>query len=522
MKKAFLTGLVLGLVMACSPAEQPAQPTPGNNTTPTTPTTPTQPEQPEQPSVFSFSATPSSLHFPGDGGTLKFQLTTKAQWKAYTQDSWYTFSPTQGEGDTEITVTALANPDPAYGLRGTIDFEAQNGEGSLSFQLTQEKGEAGISVNVITGAITDISGTSATVTGSYSDAPETGVYERGVYYGTSSASLDKHVTLDSSPDASGSFTVNLSSLEPGTTYYVKAYVTALDPKTNTYLDFFGELKSFVTTPSGTATPSGLQYLSGYEIPAIDLKGNSYNSSGKETYGSTKWYNYLTGNDNQMVVTHTYSYNGKQYRNYTCLVDKTKKAPLWSAFVMHKNAYPDNNVGRTGSWTDDPGIPASWQQSSSASGYSRGHFVASNYRQATGDANKQTFYKTNQALQEQDGFNGALWAALETDVVAKAPSGRDTLYVVVGVLYEDNKQLGGVPCPSHFYKLLMKCSFGTDGTMTAAKGCAYLYTNVSHKGQSYSSGLTTIDAVEQRSGWNFFANVPESLQNAAEAQSNSVW
>ena len=203
------------------------------------------------------------------------------------------------------------------------------------------------------------------------------------------------------------------------------------------------------------------------------------------------------------------------------MDKTKKAPLWSAFVMHKDAYPDNNVGRTGSWTEDPGIPGSWQQSSSTSGYSRGHFVASNYRQAVGDANKQTFYMTNQALQQQNGFNGSLWASLEQDVVSKAPSGRDTLYVVVGVLYEDNKTLGGVPCPSHFYKLLMKCSFNTSGEMTAAKGCAYLFTNVAHTG-NYSQGLTSIDAVEQRSGWDFFTHVPKSLQDAAEKQSASVW
>lgn len=520
MKRAFLLVLALGFTLACTPAEQPKPTTPENPTKPTTPT------QPEQPTAFAFSATPSTLNFQGDGGTSKFRLTTLAQWKAYSQDDWYTFSPTSGEGDTEITVVAKANPDTQYGQRGTIDFEAQNGKGSLSFQLTQEKGQPGISVSVSTDGIGEITTTSATVSASYSGAPSVGVYDRGVYYGTSATLLNKQAGINSAEAASGSFTVPLSSLEPGTTYYVKAYVTAWDEKTSTYLDFFGEVKSF-TTESGGDQPgggssSGLQYLGGYEIPAIDLQNTSACSgSGKETYGSTKWYNYLTNNSNQMVVTHTYSYNNKQYRNYTCLVDKTKKAPLWSAFVMHKNAYPDNNVGRTGSWTDDPGIPSGWQQSSSTGGYSRGHFVASAYRQATGDANKQTFYKTNQALQEQNGFNGALWASLENAVIANAPTGRDTLYVVVGVLYEDNKTLGGVPCPSHFYKLLMKCSFGTDGAMTAAKGCAYLYTNEAHSG-NYSQGLTTIDAVEQRSGWDFFANVPKDMQDAAERQSASVW
>lgn len=539
MKRAFLPVLILGLVMACKPAEQPVQPTPGNNNT--TPTTPTTPTQPEQPSVFSFSATPSSLNFHGDGGTITFQLTTKAKWKAYTLDTWYTFSPTQGEGDTEITVTALANPDPAYGQRGTIDFEAQNGEGSFSFQLTQDKGEPGISVNVSTGDITDVTSSSAVVAGSYSGAPAVGVYERGVYYGTSSTAPDRKAALDSAPETAGSFTVNLIGLEPGTTYYVNAYVTAWDDKTQTYLDFFGSTQSFTT--ESTAAVSGLQYLSCYEMPAIALQDrNACSSSGKETWGSTNWYNYLTTDSEQQVVTHTYSYNGKPYRNWTALIDKGKKSPLWSAFVMHQDSYPDNNLGRSGNWTydsgsknnTDPGIPASWQRSVASSNYSRGHFVASDYRQASEDANWQTFYWTNQSLQWQNGFNGGIWATLENSVKANAPTGRDTLYVVVGILFENpnniisTNQGSNELAASHFYKCLMKCSFDQSGQMTAAKGCAYIFENVAHSGKpDDSSGgkpkyRTSIDAIEQRAGWDFFTNVPKDLQDAAEAQTGSIW
>jgi DNA/RNA endonuclease G (NUC1) len=385
---------------------------------------------------------------------------------------------------------------------------------------------------VTTGQAVDITSVGALVENRYTGASK-GAYDRGIYYGTSANALDKSIALSSSKAKEGSFRTQLSSLEPETEYYYKAYITVWSDTENKYVDVYGDVKHFTTEAAGNGggggqgggggtTVTGLQYLGGYEIPAISLENTqSCSASGNETYGNTKWYNYTTTNSNQMVVTHTYAYNSKQYRNYTCLVDKTKKAPLWSAFVMHKGAYPDNNMGRTGSWTVDPGIPASWQQESSGSGYSRGHFVASNYRQANSDANKQTFYNTNQALQEQNGFNGTLWAKLEQDVVSHAPTGRDTLYVVVGILYENSKTIGGVPCPSHFYKCLMKCSFNEAGAMTAAKGCAYLFTNEAHSG-NYSQGITSIDAVEQRSGWDFFANVPKNLQDTAEAQSASLW
>ena len=118
--------------------------------------------------------------------------------------------------------------------------------------------------------------------------------------------------------------------------------------------------------------------------------------------------------------------------------------------------------------------------------------------------------------------------MENAVAGNAPEGRDTLYVVTGVLYEGTltKPSGSlnVPIPSHFYKCLMLCSFDTNGQMTAASGCAYIFTNEAHSGDKYTDTKfrTTIDAIEQRTGFDFFANVPSSLQDTAEGQSASLW
>ena len=47
---------------------------------------------------------------------------------------------------------------------------------------------------------------------------------------------------------------------------------------------------------------------------------------------------------------------------------------------------------------------------------------------------------------------------------------------------------------------------------------------SHSGEKYTDSKfrTTIDAIEQRAGFDFFANVPKELQDAAEKQSASLW
>ena len=74
-----------------------------------------------------------------------------------------------------------------------------------------------------------------------------------------------------------------------------------------------------------------------------MNQNSFSGRGEETFGSTYWYNYQTTASKRKVVTHTYSYNNKTYRNYTTMVDGDKRCPLWTAYVMHSGAYPDNGV-----------------------------------------------------------------------------------------------------------------------------------------------------------------------------------
>ncbi len=359
----------------------------------------------------------------------------------------------------------------------------------------------------------------ATLTASFvgvniSPAPQ----EAGFRIGTSPTALNSTVyTQDPLNAASGSFSASVSSLTASTTYYYQAFMTVWDG-TSAYTEIMSDVGSFTTLTPGQLTSRG--YLDCYEMPAMAYTGTG--SSGNEYYGNTKWCSYETTSSTQKAVTHTYAYNNKVYRSYTTYMDKTKKAPLWCAFPMHKNAYPDNNVGRIGSWHVDPGFPSDWQQCSANSGYSRGHFVASNYRQATSDADKQTFYYTNQALQWQTGFNDGVWNTLENNVVSHAPTGRDTLYVVVGTLYKTSATVGGVPLPSHFYKLLMKCSFSTTGAMTGASGCAYLFTNESHTGDKYWDFVTTINAIEQETGIDYFANVPDQFEETAEASTTELW
>ena len=276
---------------------------------------------------------------------------------------------------------------------------------------------------------------------------------------------------------------------------------------------------------------GGSWLDCLEVPAVSLgtaSGSGYYDSRDDFY----WF-WDTTNAMQRIATHTFADDNGRRRNYTVLFDGEKHCPLWTAHAMHAEAWADTGVNRSNSWDYDPAFEISWQQTgldnAQSVGYSRGHFVASNYRKTTDEQNAQTFYYTNQAPQWQNSFNSGVWSSLEASVKNAAPSDSDTLYVVTGVLFEgDEKRLPSkgisVAVPSHFYKCLMMCKFDSSGEISEASGTAFIYTNEAHSGVSYndSAFITTIDEIEERTGYDFFPRVPSKMQNAAEAVSTALW
>lgn len=404
---------------------------------------------------------------------------------------------------------------------------------------------------VTTEDASNIAQTTAVLNATYSGATGNVDYT-GFEWGTSEGNLT-HDEIGSS--TSSPFTATISGLTENTTYYYRAYVGEYNESTSNYEYRYGSVRSFTTLAAVVVASPG--YLGCYEMPEVSLQSNSI-ATGNETFGSATWVRHQTSTASQRIVTHRFLYDGSTgdsakecdsgslMRNYTALVDQNKRCALWTAYPMHGTAYKNNDTGRVGSFSTstsyDPAIPNSWQSSGATSdyntggNYSRGHHCASEDRQTTNFANKQTFYYTNQSPQKQTGFNGSIWGSLETRVqsVAASTTGRDTLYVVVGVLFEgnnthDSNDGGDVGLPSHFYKLLMKCSFNAGGTMTAAQGIAFMYTNQAHSGNYYGTDTETgedfvysINDIEERTGFNFFANVPSALQEAAESNTSHSW
>ena len=367
-----------------------------------------------------------------------------------------------------------------------------------------------------TADVTGIGQTGATLSASYTGASKT-PEEVGFQWGTSKSDLNTELYVGMGSGISGSFSKQLSSLSQGTTYYYRAYI-----RIGTDKYYYGAVKSFTTfepawVPYGDVDAYYASWLGHYEVPMTDLrlaKNQVSHSTEPEEYGSSYAYIYNPSDVNQIIVTHTFSYNSKEVCNYSLLFDKEKRCALWAAFEMDNTDHPDNNVGRKNGWIADPAIPADWQMSGSyGDSYTRGHQVASNDCQTTVDQNKQTFYYSNMTPQSSS-LNSGIWNTLEEKVqgLRNNLSDSERVYVVTGPVFENgyNSTSDGYPIPTKYYKCVMKCSFDSSGTMIGAIGAGYIFT---HSNPTRTD--TSIDEVEKLTGFDFFANVPKTLQENAE-------
>ena len=460
------------------------------------------------------------------GESIKLTATIKPADATDKTITWSSSNPAVAKVENG-TVTAISE--------GSAVITAKAGEKSATCSVTvknpdepDEPDEPSATGVVETQQATGITSVEATLNAHFYGATGA-IAEAGFIYGTSMTVLNMDAYVDPPAGASGNFSATLSGLDPGTTYYYRAFIVEYDAALGIYVDRYGDMRSFTTEAPAAATTG---YLNCFEMPDVSSLLNGAELSGFLSERDDRWYRYYCNISTRQIATHTFTHpiSNKQVRNYTVLYDGSRYAPVWTAHAMHKDMWPDKDVGRNDSWRDDPAITLTQQtglNNATSIRLHRGHLVASNYRQSSVKQNKQTFYYSNQAPQYQDSFNDGVWSNLENAVVLNAPSGRDTLYVVSGVLYEgaiQTKPSGSlqVPIPSHFYKCLMMCSFDTSGNMTAAKGCAYIFTNETHPGMNYNSARTTIDAIEARAGFDFFANVPAALQNSAESTSASIW
>jgi len=302
----------------------------------------------------------------------------------------------------------------------------------------------------------------------------------------------------------------------------------------------GSISGYVKANTGAERSVIITIISGKEKAEFTLKqlaGNGSNPDPDPDPDPEKPSGYagrieipkLLGGSMHPFITHTSTENGKEVIAYSYEYDCTKLHSRWVAFTF-STATPDKNVGRTGNFRADPKLPSAYQLDDKAysnSGYSRGHLVASGDRQYSKTANGLTFYMSNMSPQIQNGFNGGIWLNLENKVqsLGSISNPNDTLYVVKGGTIKDDqikefivKGSQRIAVPKHYFMALLSLKNG------AYKAIGFWFDHKAYNSSvSYASCAVSIDDLEQKTGIDFFHNLPDAIEEQVESNfSKNDW
>ncbi len=247
---------------------------------------------------------------------------------------------------------------------------------------------------------------------------------------------------------------------------------------------------------------------------------------------------LTGGNTMFIVKSAKLYDSdtRTFINFCIEWNCSKKAQHWTAYRWDIDNTADNDIGRTEAWAEDTDIPSQYRSTlsdHSGNGYDRGHMMASEDRQCSASANRQTFLLSNMQPQ-YNRFNGRsnnisyVWYNLEGRLRklykawTTAYNREDTIYVVKGGTIASNQIIEtkkGLPVPKYFFVALLYKKANTNIGYKGYRAIGYWIehtdgTNTAD-GSSLNNFCVSIDDLEQKTGFDFFCNLPDEIEDNVE-------
>ncbi|MGK0414247.1 MAG: endonuclease G [Polaribacter sp.] len=240
----------------------------------------------------------------------------------------------------------------------------------------------------------------------------------------------------------------------------------------------------------------------YQNNTKDDNSNSLNAISEDKISR---FNYLPTSTTGAIVLH----NG-----YSLSYSEKHEQAEWVAYSLDKKDIVYEHRERP-YFIEDPKVKttsADWRNYKK-SGYDRGHLCPAGDRRLSEESYHETFYTSNISPQKH-AFNAGIWNKLEQKTRNWAKK-YGKLYVITGGILEDNlKTIGSekVSVPNYFYKLLLVYS------QREIKAIAFLMPHEQSE-KPLQEFVVSIDALEEKTGINFFYALPDDLENKLETSSN---
>lgn len=201
--------------------------------------------------------------------------------------------------------------------------------------------------------------------------------------------------------------------------------------------------------------------------------------------------------------------------YTASYDKDTRLPNWVAWRLTAE-HTDGAYGRKGlKFAEDEEVPEPRATDGDYynSGYDRGHLCPSADCKWSAEAQRQSFLFTN-ACPQHRGLNAGDWNEMEMQCRRWARE-YGSVYIVCGpILYKGRHKTIGrnkVVVPEAFFKVVL-CTEGEP------KAIGFIYKNAAGD-RPKDAYVNSVDEVERITGLDFFAALPDSIENEVEAEAD---
>ncbi|TNE59840.1 MAG: DNA/RNA non-specific endonuclease [Alphaproteobacteria bacterium] len=187
------------------------------------------------------------------------------------------------------------------------------------------------------------------------------------------------------------------------------------------------------------------------------------------------------------------------------------------------------VPRRGSFKPERQLPTLFQTQTEAytwSGYARGHLAPADNMRFSKLAMKESFYLANVAPQLGSSFNGSKWKSLEQKSQGWAKS-RPALVIITGTIFGETPerliaysanskpdQPTNLLVPDAFYKIVF--------APVEQKAIAFRFPHESLTGKSLKSFRTSIDALEDETGYDFLSAYDDAVEAEFESGVSQMW
>jgi DNA/RNA endonuclease G (NUC1) len=225
--------------------------------------------------------------------------------------------------------------------------------------------------------------------------------------------------------------------------------------------------------------------------------------------------------------------------YAVSYNRDKGTPNWVSWHLDPSWY--GSLARVDTFRADPTVDPTWYRVQSfdyaGSGFDRGHMTpnADRDNQNRIPINQETYLMSNMVPQSPDNNQGP-WAALEAYLRTQTDAGNE-IYIVsgpngVGGIGSASGNTvttianGHVTVPASTWKvaLVLSQASGDDASRVTCSSRTIAVLMPNHQGirnDPWENYLTTVDAIEQLTGYDFYSNLPPAVQACVEGGTNGT-